>query len=447
MKKNFRFTLYSFLTAFVILIALEAVLRITGVGAPADDPYLDITGDVKIFAETDGYYETRPDKRRLFRYQRFDAEKKKSVKRVFCLGGSVVYGFPYSPQGAWPQLLNYGLNSTDNGTWEVINAGGIAHASYRVMKILSEVLEYQPDAVVVMSGHNEFLEKRVYAEQLATQGSLRNLRIFFSRFHFFNLLRRALEPKPSSRKPLLGENVSWDFVPRDETQKRLTEEHYRYTLGKMAELARNHDVPIIFVTLPCNLKDYPPLGGDGSDEAHRLYAEAAVLLQQGKNEEAYALFRKAADLDEHPVRAFSRYNEIIRETASRRRAFLADAETVFRSLGDGIPGNELFLDHVHLKSEGAELVAWTVAESLVDTGILRRENLAAVLDAIHKARLRLGAREEAKARYGAAYEAFRYLHKADLAERLLREALSIDPTFAESRLLLEEVLSQSHSRH
>lgn len=440
MKKKFFLVIFSFLVAGTLLGALEVGLRIAGVGQPADDPYLDIAGDVKVFTKTDGYYETRPNRRRLFRYERFDAKKKENVKRIFCLGGSVVYGFPYSPQGAWPKLLNGGLNGADGKTWEVINAGGIAHASYRVMKILREVLEYQPDAVVVMSGHNEFLEKRVYAEQLATKGTLRKLRLFVSRFHLFNLLRQAIEQHPSSGKALLGENVTWDFVPRDETQKKLTEEHYQYTLNKMAELTRQKDIPIVFVTLPCNLKDYPPLGGDASDEAHRLYAKAVALLKEGKTDEAYELFRKSADLDEHPVRAFSRYNDIIRQVASQRGAYLADAEAVFRSMGDGIPGNEFFLDHVHLKSEGAEIVARVVVEALAKAGLFDGENLPAVLDGIQKARQLLGAREEAKARYGAAYEAFRYLHKRDLAEQLLREALEIDPTFTESRALLEEVL-------
>lgn len=440
MRKRVAVIAFSCFSALAVLALVELVLRMADLGAPADDPYLDIAGNVKVFVKTDGYYETRPNRRKLFRYQKFEIKKREGVKRIFCLGGSVVYGFPYSAQGAFPYFLNYALNTANSGG-EVINAGGIAYASYRVLKVLSEVLEYRPDAVVIMSGHNEFLEKRVYAKQLATHSTVKKLRLFLSKFHIFNLLRHAIEQQPSPGKALLGENVSWDFVPRDEKQKKLTEEHYQYTLHKMLELARRKDVPIIFVTLPCNLKDYPPLGGDASDEAHRLYAQATALLREGKRKEAYTLFRKSADLDEHPIRVLSRYNEIIREVSMEKGAYLADAELVFRSLGDGIPGNEFFLDHVHLKSEGAELVASVVAEALVKAGLVRNEQLAIVFDGIHKARIQLGDQEEAKARYGAAYEAFRYLHKNGLAQQLLHEALEIDPTFTESQILLNEILS------
>ena len=51
-------------------------------------------------------------------------------------------------------------------TWEVINAGGISYASYRVALVVKELAAYAPDLFVVYSGHNEFLERRTYSDTL-----------------------------------------------------------------------------------------------------------------------------------------------------------------------------------------------------------------------------------------------------------------------------------------
>ena len=44
--------------------------------------------------------------------------------------------------------------------WQVVNCGGVSYASYRLTPILEEVLTYQPDLMIVCTGHNEFLEAR-----------------------------------------------------------------------------------------------------------------------------------------------------------------------------------------------------------------------------------------------------------------------------------------------
>ncbi len=49
---------------------------------------------------------------------------------------------------------------------EVINVGGISYASYRIAAILDEVLQHEPDLVVIYMGHNEFLEARTYDKQM-----------------------------------------------------------------------------------------------------------------------------------------------------------------------------------------------------------------------------------------------------------------------------------------
>ena len=57
------------------------------------------------------------------------------------------------------------LPLTDEDTeWEVINAGGVSYASYRVASLMEELTTYEPDLFIVYTGHNEFLEERTYGD-------------------------------------------------------------------------------------------------------------------------------------------------------------------------------------------------------------------------------------------------------------------------------------------
>ena len=47
-------------------------------------------------------------------------------------------------------------------TYQAVNCGGVSYASYRLAPLVKEVLAYQPDLVIVMTGENEFLEDRTY---------------------------------------------------------------------------------------------------------------------------------------------------------------------------------------------------------------------------------------------------------------------------------------------
>src|SRR3972149_7783107 len=81
----------------VALIGLfEVSLRVFGVAEESkDDPFVGFTKIGRLFVEENGKYVTAPTRRHLFNYQSFDKVKGKNVKRIFCLGGSEVQGFPF----------------------------------------------------------------------------------------------------------------------------------------------------------------------------------------------------------------------------------------------------------------------------------------------------------------------------------------------------------------
>ncbi|MCX8108711.1 MAG: tetratricopeptide repeat protein, partial [Verrucomicrobiae bacterium] len=90
------------------------------------------------------------------------------------------------------------------------------------------------------------------------------------------------------------------------------------------------------------------------------------LLRGGAVSQAREAFRNARDYDALPFRADSEINNVIRQIALKhagRRVALADVEAKMREHSrDGIPGNDLFFEHVHFSFRGNYLVARTLAE-------------------------------------------------------------------------------------
>jgi tetratricopeptide (TPR) repeat protein len=88
-------------------------------------------------------------------------------------------------------------------------------------------------------------------------------------------------------------------------------------------------------------------------DAFRLPPEGPAPGTQGQASAARADAQLACDLDTLRFRADSRLNEIIRQTATAQGVRLIDAEQeLARRSNAGVPGAELFYDHVHLNFSG-----------------------------------------------------------------------------------------------
>lgn len=159
------------LLAISPLIACEILLRVSDVRI-ADDPYLN-------FGQVDSYFVQkeiggRPHyqvaNREVYRERNtvFPVTKTPGTFRVFCLGGSASAGWPHPQEEIYSRFLQQALQDTyPDRTIEVLNVSAHAYAAYRVRLIFQEVIEFKPDLIVIYSGNNEFLEKRVYREEPA----------------------------------------------------------------------------------------------------------------------------------------------------------------------------------------------------------------------------------------------------------------------------------------
>ena len=315
------------------LAVVEVALRALDVGEAElyDDPYVGFAPGSDLFAPKtlpDGtrVYETRPEKLGFFDTQRFAADKPADGYRIFALGGSTTAGRPYGAEAAFAAWLERYLRAADpSRSWEVVNAGGVSYASYRVALLMRELVRYEPDLFVVYTGHNEFLEDRTYGELREPGSPLERGRMWLSRFRFAALARRALRgpgdaggagagaPRDAAPQTTLAPEVAtkldgWTGIEqfhRDDRQARAIFEHFEHNLGRIVEIARDHGAEVVFVDPVANLKDFSPFrsqhaGGLPPADAARcdeLVARGEALVAAGRPGEALEPLRAALAID------------------------------------------------------------------------------------------------------------------------------------------------------
>lgn len=407
--------------AVAFFALLEGVLYLAGVVPLYEraDPYVGFAGYSPLFVERQTapgqpVLETAPGKLRWFNRQQFPARKAAGVTRVFCLGGSTTYGRPYDDRTSFCGWLRAFLPSVDpHRRWEVVNAGGISYASYRVVRLMEQLSDHEPDLFIVYTGHNEFLEERTYGRMLDTPEVVRDLASLASRLRVYSAMADVAYDRgdvlSADVDAVLDRSVGPEDYHRDDALRDAVLEHFRVSLDRMTRIADRAGAGLIFVTPASNIGDFSPFKSEpaeglmdaGIEQVRRLREEAAAALEAGdpsaalrtvetalaidprdpeslyldgrvlralgRPEEARRAFIAARDEDVAPLRALSPMPRIVAEVARDRGAGLVDfAALVKERSPDGIPGSGLFLDHVHPTIEGNRLLALALVDAMVD---------------------------------------------------------------------------------
>ncbi|MEZ4415900.1 MAG: tetratricopeptide repeat protein [Gemmatimonadota bacterium] len=407
--------------ALVFLLVMEGLLYLAGVKPLQErsDPLVGFAGYSPLFVEAstpDGerVFETASTKFNWFNQQQFPVPKAAGVQRVFCLGGSTTYGRPYEDRTSFCGWLRAFLPAVDPGKrWEVINAGGISYASYRVVRVMEELTRHEPDLFVIYTGHNEFLEKRTYDRLLQTPEFMRDLASLASRLRLYSLLSDIVYPPKAQLgtevEAVLDRSVGPEDYHRDDAMRDAVLEHFQISLQRMADIGQQSGAGIIFVSPASNIRDFSPFksepsagldatevvqirqlkasiteqvdaqeyqraadlatGGLAIDprDADLLFLEGRALLALGDTNEARGAFILARDEDVAPLRALTPIPDIVSEVASRTANGLVDfAGMVERAAPDGIPGEESFLDHVHPTIEVNRRLALAIIDEMVE---------------------------------------------------------------------------------
>lgn len=296
----------------------------------------------------------------------FSVPKPAGVKRVFLVGESVA------------QLL--GTPGSGSGT-EIVNCGMGGYESSRLNDVFSEVLRYEPDLVVVLSGNNEGPEYP--CPGLGPDLRRRRLRLL-ERFYSLG----SSELPPAVRASL---------------------KTHEERLEAMAALGVKKKVPLVFCTLPANLELPPPgplplgnelfarglhlfekkdfkaaaaafserLAAAGTDLHARFYL-ARALAALGRPAEAREQYLKVTELDPAQGRASGARNAMIRRLAARSGAGLCDLERYFSELSPGgVPGFGLFSDGAHWRQAYGPLVWREIAAAAAAKGFMLKATAAA----------------------------------------------------------------------
>ncbi len=329
-----RDVLIGLLVCIVFFALVEAGLRILGIPAPdpGEDPFVGFSGTKPLYEVKNGIASTASSKLRLFNSASFAVEKPLNTTRVFCFGGSTTYGHPFDGRTAFPRWLQDHLRAASpEKNFEVINAGGISYASYRIVPLIKECLTFRPDLMVIYMGHNEFLERRNYRGLFEQGQGLVTVRSLLEESNTYQALKRLLLPllrslgigtrpggnneatsnrkRPTTRdpgrtgpaKPILEEEVTaildrsggLDLYHRDEEFSRGVVTHFTHNLRTIIRLCTNQGVPVIVVDPPSNLKDFSPFKSEhGAD----LVASEKSSLE-GQLQTAIQLVNKNAGME------------------------------------------------------------------------------------------------------------------------------------------------------
>lgn len=359
---------------------------------------------------------------------RFSASKEANSYRIVCLGGSTTYGRPFFDLTSFPGWLRGFLPSTDpTRSWEVINAGAISYASYRVIGLMEELANYSPDLFIVYVGHNEFLERRTFPGLSSGSSLFTALTSATHHTRIATLIQDSLTLLPAkqdSKKvldPLLGEKVKSipvdavgpEAYTRDERLAKRTIKEFQFALREMIRIARKANAEILFITPSSNLSDFAPFKSQHVsglsesqisrwrghyDRAQLLfrmnsfadalkeienaeaidgrmaslhYQKGRILQAMDRSEQAKDAFIRARDEDICPLRAISPIVDAVRRVAKDKDTLLVDFEKLVDARANNeISGRDEFHDHVHPTIEMNRAMALGIIDSLIARGLI-----------------------------------------------------------------------------
>jgi lysophospholipase L1-like esterase len=424
-----------------ILCLTEVGLRLTGIGGgtPRNDPFAGFSNVVSLFEPAVGHDGTRiyrlsgaramPPKDVITEPQRqFFAKKPDGTFRIFAIGGSSTAGVPYGTAQAFPAWLAQRLAAElPDVDFEIVNAALPGYATRRELMVVRELTQYEPDLLILYTGHNEFAERRFYAHLLDMDPRLFRLWERMVDTHLYRVSSRAfsfLLPGSTGAPRLqiddaqnaqqmfavgFGRLHGQTFASKREVAYR--EILFRFNVQEMIRAMRAVGARTMILSLSQNFADWPPGASshrtaalrdekaawrEALREGNRLaesdcaraleaytralsiddsyadlqYRVARCERMLGRYDAARERFRLASDLDRIPAGAPTDYNSVLRDVARAEGALFVDIDDVMTRASEyGLVGDNLFVDPIHPSVAGHRLIAAAVAHALREAEI------------------------------------------------------------------------------
>ncbi len=387
--RRIAFRVIAGLLPFVLLLLLEGLLRVVGYGqdyalfidAPDHPGYRMMNPNV-----SEKYFAT-PENATLGNQELFLADKDRSTFRIFVLGASTGLGYPYLHNGSFHRWLQYRLmQSVPETNFEVINLSLTAVTTYTLLDFARQVVDYEPDAVLVYAGHNEYYgtlgvgsTSRLGNNPTLVRAMmwLRDFRLMQLLGNAVNGLRRSLAGAPDLRTNLMQRLAAEQAIPLGSDLYERGVAQYETNLNDLLEVLDRRQVPVLLSNLVSNEKDLPPFVSDsteGATSAAAQFEQGQRAYAQKKFAEAKARFVRAKERDQLRFRAPEAMNTVVQRLVNQyANVTLVDAQAVFAAHSPhGIFGQETLLEHVHPNLYGYALLSDAFYQAL------RREGLVAV---------------------------------------------------------------------
>jgi len=312
--------------------------------------------------------------------------------RIFVLGESAAAGFPYGLNGAFSLVVRDALQDVlPRDTVEVVNLGTAAINSFAWLDMVDELLAQRPDAVFIYGGHNEYYGAFGAASSQGLRAprgvirawlGLQRLRVVLWTRNATLRLAQAFRSEPEVLVPgadlaLMRRMVRQEVIPLGGETYRRGLADFEANLSAMVAQFTAAGVPVFVASVPSNLRDQPPfrsVADLGLPAAMAVYEAAAEAFVAGDTAGAAPLFARARDLDGLRFRAPSDLSAIVRSVVAATGAtYVPVAEGFSAAARGGVPGNELFTEHVHPSVAGTVILARLFYEAVAATGFLGRE--------------------------------------------------------------------------
>jgi tetratricopeptide (TPR) repeat protein len=390
------------LVPVVVLVIVEAGLRMTGVGFSTS---LLVPCAVKgspascynLFFATPYFPAGMVQTPRLYS---IPATKPPGTYRIFVLGESAAMGDPDSAYG-FSRYLEVMLRERFPAMkFEVVNTGSVAINSHVVLRIAEGLADQKPDLFIIYSGNNEVVGPYGPGTML-TSGGMSMPVVRSSIFFRSTRIGQLLTSLGTKKREWHGMEMFLDQqVPADSPLMQQAYSNYEENLRDTIRVAQAAGAKVVVSTVATNLEDCAPFASlhrrnlsrddlrkwsalvqQGNDlDAANSPAEAlkefqaAAAIDDGYAELEFRMaraacrlrdytaarkhFLRARDLDTLRFRADSKINEINRSVAASTRVALVDAEKVLSdATPDGIIGTDLIYEHVHMTPEGNYMLA------------------------------------------------------------------------------------------
>lgn len=388
------FRIIAVLLPVIILFFLEAVLRLTGYG---DNLNLFIRNPEKGY---ENYLIVNPKVGKKY-FQKFEytspandiflVKKPENTFRVFVMGSSTVYGFPYERNLMFSRILHQRLESAYPGKKiEMVNTSITAINSFTLLDFAGQILKYEPDAILIYAGHNEFYGAFGIGsnETMSKNKTLTRLHITLMDLKIYQLVRNSIA---GLSKAVAGENNGEihgtlmkrmvrnpDIVYGSEKYK-IAMDRYRQNMAEILTKANKQKVPVFISELVSNVRDMKPFNSiseNGAESAQTVFESAQKAEKEGNFDRALELYYKAKDLDCIRFRASEDVNRIIDELAVKHRVYKIPMLRIFQDNSPNkLIGDNLMTEHLHPNIEGNFLMADAFFHEIVDSRIIGEADL------------------------------------------------------------------------